>query len=319
MEPGAKVRERDGCGLREGGNKRFSQTPTHTHTPQFAVTDALVLNGMLALRPPNVAPLTGGGVARLARARGAALEAWGAPPSGAAAGDAPDAYARARAAAWSESVAAAPAAAWSESVAAAPAAQPAVAAAQPAARPPPPAAPLRPPPPPPAAPKPDPDIVVLSDDDDDDRCGGSSAAATMPPWPRAPLAAAAAAAAVGGTPSLALARVAAVTSPLRFMDAATQAPLPEFGLDIDLAPCGGGDDGGGAPRVAAALAPALAARLLGRGATPASMVAAYAADGADAVLGSLAGLKRGLAAFRGWVALERGRDGRPVVTAWWPA
>ena len=301
MEPGAKVRERGGrVGETGGGNKKnVSQKPTHTKNPQIAVTDALVLNGMLALRPANVAPLSSGGVARLARARGAALEAWGAPPSGAAAGDAPDAYARARAAAWSGSVVAVAAA------------QPAVAVAQPAAaaaRPPPPTAPPPPPPPPPAAPKPDPGIVVLSDDDDD----------AMPPWPRAPLATAAAAAA-GGTPTLALARVAAVTSPLRFMDGASQAPLPEFGLDIDLAPCGDGDDAS-APRVAAALSSSLAARLLGDGATPASLVAAYAADGADAVLGRLAGLKRELAAFRGWVAVEGGRDGgRPVVTAWWPA
>jgi hypothetical protein len=108
--------------------------------------------------------------------------------------------------------------------------------------------------------------------------------------------------------------VAGVASALRFMDAASQAPLAEFGLDVDLT-----DAAAPAAAVPATLAHPILARLLD-GASPADLVALYAAQGEGAVLERLAGVRAGLQAFDGWVGVRAGAaGGRAVVEAWWPA
>lgn len=154
-------------------------------SPQLAVTDPLVLRGMLALRPANVAVL-GGRAPRLGAARERARAEWAKAPDGRGGGGAagggtsggrggaggPTLYGKARAAAWPG------AAAEAEAGAAAPAAAAAAAAAAPPAR-----APLVAAPPPQqqqqqqqeqnqapsaAAAAPPPAVILLDSSDDED-------------------------------------------------------------------------------------------------------------------------------------------------------
>lgn len=279
------------------------------------MTDPLVMRGMLALRPANVAVL-GGRAPRLAAARARALAVWAEPPSGAGPGDGPDLYGRARAAAW----------AGDERAGAAPVAAAAAAPRAPARAPPPPP-PAAPPPRAPPAPKPDPDVILVDSDDGSDAeneapsagvvGAGPSAPAppsclfgpTPPPWPRAADIAAAAAAPAGAR-SLARGRVAGATTALRFLDAAGDA-LPAYALDVTLA-----DENGSVP--ASVSGAALEAAV---GALPAVLAARYASPGGrDALLATMASLKATLAAADGWLGVEGGGGGEgAALVAWWPA
>ena len=150
---------------------------------QIALTDPLVLRGMLALRPANVAVL-GGGVPRLEAARARARAEWSKPPDGkrrgggrenhnnndGALGTGPTLYEKARAAAWPRAGAGASATAPAAVVGGAAAAPAAAAPAAPvvAAPPPPPPAQQQQQPPPPVSAAAPPAVIVLDSSDDED-------------------------------------------------------------------------------------------------------------------------------------------------------